>query len=198
MPNQDQITGFILAGGRGARMGHADKGLQRFNGKPLIAHVIERFAPQVSTLVINANRNQESYRQWGWPVCSDDLRGFEGPLAGLQTGLRHCTTPYLATVPCDSPFLPADLVARLSAALTETDADIAIAVSGSSERRRTQPVFCLMKTAVLPSLNVYLEAGHRKVQDWHALLNKVDVIFEDEAPFRNFNTLDDLHNSTTS
>ncbi len=192
MLTKDQITGLILAGGRGSRMDHADKGLQRFDGKPLIAHVIERFAPQVGTTILNANRNLEVYRQFGLPVWSDELSGFAGPLAGLQTGLRHCTTPYLATVPCDTPFLPDDLIVRLSNALVAADADVAMAVSGLGAHRRTQPVFSLLKTSLLPHLNAYLDAGNRKVQTWHDLLKKVEVVFEDDTSFRNFNTLDDL------
>lgn len=198
MLSKDQITGLILAGGRGSRMGHADKGLQLFDGKPLIEHVIQRFSPQVGATILNANRNLEAYQRLGLPVWSDELSGFAGPLAGLQTGLRHCTTPYLATVPCDTPFLPENLVARLSESLVAADADVAIAVSGTGEHRRTQPVFSLMKASLLPHLNAYLDAGNRKVQAWHDLLKKVDVVFEDDAPFRNFNTLDELHKNKIS
>lgn len=192
MHSKEKITGLILAGGRGSRMGNADKGLQVFNGKPLIAHVIHRFSPQVASVIINANRNLEIYSQFGCPVVPDEIDGFLGPLAGLQSGLHHCSTPYLATVPCDTPFLPEDLVARLWESLMAHNADIAIAVSGHDLARRTQPVFSLMNAAVLPHLKAYLDAGNRKVQAWQEMLRKVDVVFEEDAPFRNFNTLDDL------
>lgn len=195
MPSKNPITGLVLAGGRGSRMENIDKGLQLFDGKPLIVHVIQRFAPQVDKLIISANRNLEIYRQFDAPVYLDELSGFVGPLAGLQTGLRHCHTPFLAAVPCDAPFLPHDLIARLGDALTAQNADLAFAVTGKGEMRRAQPVFTLLKTSLLPHLTAYLEAGHRKVQAWHASLKVVEVYFENESDFRNINTLEDLHNA---
>ena len=103
------ITGLVLAGGMGRRMDSRDKGLIAFRGKPMVAHVIERLAPQVGSLIINANRNLDQYGGLGYPVVSDEVSGYAGPLAGLHAGLRACTTPLIVTAPCDSPFLPTDL-----------------------------------------------------------------------------------------
>lgn len=186
------ITGLILAGGRGTRMGTVDKGLQTFRGKPMVAHVIERLSPQVQGLMINANQNLETYRAFGYPVWPDNVQGFAGPLAGLQAGLAHCATPYLVTAPCDSPFLPADLVQRLGGAIAEQDADVALAVTGSGASRQPHPVFCLLKCSLLPSLEAYLGQGGRKVDAWFASLRKAEVLFEDEAAFSNINTLEEL------
>ncbi|MFY8064195.1 MAG: molybdenum cofactor guanylyltransferase MobA, partial [Usitatibacteraceae bacterium] len=126
---REHITGLVLAGGRGSRMGEVDKGLQVFRGKPMVAHVIERFAPQVGGLLINANRNQETYASYGYDVVVDDIPGFAGPLAGLHIGMHRATTPYIVTAPCDSPFLPLDLVARLTSSLEAEGADLAVAKS---------------------------------------------------------------------
>lgn len=196
MLNKELITGLILAGGRGSRMGDVDKGLQLLDGETMVAHVFRRLAPQVGSLIINANRNLEAYQKFGVPLYPDDLTGFAGPLAGLQTGLRHCTTPYLVTAPCDSPFLPLDLVERLNLALTEQNADLAVAVTGEGDNRQPHPVFCLMKTSLLPYLDAFLESGKRRLDGWYASLNLAEVRFEDEAAFRNINTLDELRQSS--
>ena len=192
MINKELITGLILAGGRGSRMGHVDKGLQPFRGMPMALHVMLRLAPQVGELMINANQNLAPYEGFGVAVWPDELAGFAGPLAGLQTGLNHCDTPYLVTAPCDSPFLPTDLVAHLSQALLIEDADLAVAVTGEGETRQAHPVFCLLKSTLLPHLTAYLEGGGRKVDAWYATLKVVEVHFDDEAAFRNINTLEDL------
>lgn len=186
------ITGLILAGGRGTRMGTVDKGLQLFRGKPMAAHAIERLAPQVGSLAINANQNLETYRTLGYPVWPDTVEGFAGPLAGMQAGLAHCTTPYLVTSPCDSPFLPSDLVQRLGDALLAADAEVAVAVTGSGATRQPHPVFCLMKRSLLQNLETYLVQGGRKVDAWYASLRATEVLFEDETAFRNINTLEEL------
>ena len=191
------ISGLIFAGGRGTRMGRVDKGLQPFRAATLAAHVLQRFAPQVAAVTISANRNQGSYAALGVPVVADELTGFEGPLAGLQTGLRHCTTQLLATVPCDSPFLPDDLVPRLAEALAAQDADLALAVTLEADEtgaahKRAHPVFALMKRSVLPHLDAYLAEGGRRVGGWHAGLRVAEVLFTDAAAFRNINTLEDL------
>lgn len=192
MINKELITGLILAGGRGSRMGHVDKGLQPFRGAPMALHVMLRLAPQVGELMINANQNLAPYEGFGVSVWSDELAGFAGPLAGLQTGLNHCDTPYLVTAPCDSPFLPTDLVAHLSQALRAEDADLAVAVTGEGDTRQAHPVFCLLKSALLPHLSAYLQSGGRKVDAWYASLRVAEVHFDDEAAFRNINTLEDL------
>jgi molybdopterin-guanine dinucleotide biosynthesis protein A len=187
-----QITGLVLAGGRGSRMGGVDKGLQSFRGVPMVLHVIMRLRPQVGACIVNANQNIAAYEGFGFPVMPDRLGGFEGPLAGLQVGLSHCATDYLVTAPCDSPFLPPDLVSRLAAALAAADAELALAVTDEQGRRQPQPVFCLMKVGVLPSLDAFLRDGGRKIDDWRRSLASVEVPFADANAFRNINTVDEL------
>jgi molybdenum cofactor guanylyltransferase len=183
------ITGVVLAGGQGRRMGGVDKGLQLLDGRPMAARVLERLRPQVDALLINANQNAETYQAFGYPVVADEFTGFAGPLAGLHAALTHAATPLVATAPCDSPFLPTDLVARLHAALQGTGAQIAVARTGE----QLHPVFCLCQRAVLPSLDAYLAAGDRKFDRWIATLAAVEVDFEDQADaFRNINTADEL------
>jgi molybdopterin molybdotransferase len=201
--SDDDVSGLLFAGGRGSRMGNVDKGLQPFRGATLVAHVLRRFAPQVAAVTISANRNGEAYAALGAPVLADELAGFEGPLAGLQTGLRHCATPLLATVPCDSPFLPDDLVQRLREALLAQDADVALAATmeagdGGAARKQVHPVFALMKASVLPQLDAYLARGGRKVGAWHDGLKVAEVLFSDAAAFRNINTLDELQREERS
>jgi molybdopterin-guanine dinucleotide biosynthesis protein A len=187
------ITGLILAGGRGSRMGHVDKGLQPFAGMPMVQHVLTRLTPQVDKLIINANRNLPVYQGFGVPVWQDEMPDFAGPLAGLQTGLLHCDTGYLVTAPCDSPFMPLDLVEKLHDALTAAGAELAVAVTGEGDSRQPHPVFCLLKTSLLPHLTQFLQQGGRKVDAWYTSLNVVDVHFADEAAFRNINTPEELH-----
>lgn len=189
-PDIHQITGLILAGGRGSRMGNVDKGLQTFRGAPMVLHVIMRLSPQTGSLMINANQNLGPYEGFGLPVWPDQLTGFEGPLAGLQTGLTHCDTEYLVTAPCDSPFLPEDLVQRLADAIG--DGDLAVAVTEEGGRRQPHPVFCLMKSSLLSNLSEYLQGGGRKIDAWYRSLDFVEVLFEDESAFRNINTLEEL------
>lgn len=193
----NQITGLILAGGRGSRMGHVDKGLQNFRGAPMVLHVIMRLSPQVGTIIINANQNLSPYESFGLPVWPDQLTGFEGPLAGLQTGLVHCETDFLVTSPCDSPFLPDDLVARLAESLHAQDAEVAVAFTGEGETLQRHPVFMLMRTTVLPHLTQYLQEGGRKIEKWYRSLRFVEVHFQDEDAFRNINTVDDLRRFET-
>jgi len=184
-----RITGLILAGGKGSRMGGVDKGLQVFRGRRLVDHVYERFAPQVGGVVINANQNQDAYRSFGVRVVSDAIGGFAGPLAGLHAGLSVSKRPLLASVPCDSPFLPADLVARLSARLDESGAELAVAKTGD----QPHPVFCLLRRTLIDHLSDFLKGGGRKIDAWYATLNIVEVAFDDEAEaFSNINTLEEL------
>lgn len=191
--NINQITGLILAGGRGTRMGSVDKGLQTFRDAPMALHVLMRLSPQVGNVIINANQNISAYENFGVPIWPDDMQGFAGPLAGLQTGLAHCETEYLVTTPCDSPFLPTDLVARLAQGLQTQHADLAVAVTGEGASRQPHPVFCLAKTTLLPHLTAYLQSGERKFDKWYATLKVAEVHFDDEDAFRNINTLDELH-----
>jgi molybdopterin-guanine dinucleotide biosynthesis protein A len=183
-----QITGLILAGGLGRRMGGADKGLQRFEGRPLVAHVIERLAPQVDGLLINANRNADAYAAFGYPVIADCIGGFAGPLAGIHAGLAACATPLLATAPCDAPRLPTDLVGRLRDALLLADAGIAVPATADG----LQPAFALMRREVLPDLEAYLAAGHHRMQEWCRGLAMCVVEFADDTGFFNANTPADL------
>lgn len=183
------ITGLILSGGLGSRMGGVDKGLQPFRDEPMVAHVVRRLRPQVASLLINANQTIERYADFGFPVVSDDIAGYAGPLAGMHAGLAICETPLLATAPCDSPFLPDDLVRRLHEALDRADADLAVPVVDG----RAHPVFCLMRRHLLPGLTQFLAHGDRKVGLWHASLKLAKVPFDDQPDaFANINTLDEL------
>lgn len=193
MITQQDITGLILAGGRGMRMGGVDKGLQTLQGKPMIAHVMQRLQPQVDRIMINANQNLDRYRDFSFPVWSDEKNDYAGPLAGMQAGLIHCETAYMLTVPCDTPMLPTDLVTQLATALEQSTADIAVANTKQHDRIQRQPVFCLMKKTVLTDLTAALKRGVRKVDLWLAEKNVVDVVFDDETAFANINTLEELN-----
>ncbi len=189
MSGAANVTGIVLAGGQGRRMGGVDKGLVMLDGRPLIAHVLARLAPQVGDVLINANQNLERYAAFGAPVVPDALGGFAGPLAGLQAGLARATRDFVVTVPCDSPFLPEDLVGRLASARAEHDADLAVAKTFE----QPHPVFALVRRAVLPHLAAFLAAGGRKIDAWYATLRVTEVPFDDEAEaFRNINTAEEL------
>jgi molybdopterin-guanine dinucleotide biosynthesis protein A len=184
----EQITGLILAGGRGSRMGGVDKGLQNHHGIPLALHALLRLQPQVGELMINANRNLGAYEAFGVPVWPDALPDYPGPLAGLLAGLERCETPFLVTVPCDTPNFPPDLVERLAQALQAEDAEIAMAATWEDGQLRTQPVFCLLKTHLMESLVAFLHAGERKIDRWTAQHRVALVSFDDAAAFFNANT----------
>ena len=186
------ITGLILAGGRGSRMGGVDKGLQNHLGMPLALHALLRLGPQVGELMINANRNLGAYESMGVPVWPDASADYPGPLAGLRAGLERCETPYLVSVPCDTPGFPEDLVEKLADALVAHDADIAMAAIHEHGELRTQPVFCLLKSSLMESLVAYLHSGERKIDRWTALHRCVTVPFDDAAAFFNANTLAEL------
>jgi molybdopterin-guanine dinucleotide biosynthesis protein A len=191
IPHED-ITGLVLAGGRGSRMGGVDKGLQNHHGMALALHALMRLQPQVGTTMINANRNLGAYEAMGVPVWPDAMPDYPGPLAGLLTGLERCETPFLVSVPCDTPNFPTDLVARLSAALVQADAEIAMAAAPEDGTLRTQPVFCLLKADLLGSLVHYLQGGQRKIDRWTAQHRCVVVEFDDPEAFFNANTLAEL------
>jgi molybdenum cofactor guanylyltransferase len=201
--NPIDITGLILAGGRGSRMGGVDKGLQNFNGMPLALHALTRLqmGGGVGTILINANRNLSAYESFGAAVWPDGLADYAGPLAGFLTGLERCETPYLVTVPCDTPLLPLDLVPRLAQALDEQDADIAMVGAPEVDQHgqskvRPQPVFCMMRVGLLESLVQFTQDGGRKIDAWTALHKTVVVPFDtpadDPQAFANANTLADL------
>ena len=188
------ITGLVLAGGRGSRMGGADKGLQAFRGAPLALHALERLRPQVSAVALNANRHLGAYAAFGAPVWQDaDPGEYAGPLAGFLAGLTHCATPWLLTVPCDTPLFPHDLAARLARAAAQAQAPIALAATA----QRPQPVFCLMQTALLPDLRRFMNEGDRKVSQWAARRDHATAAFDapgdDPRAFDNANTLAELH-----
>lgn len=189
---KDSITGLILAGGRGSRMGGVDKGLQTLHGIPMAMHTLLRLSPQVGAIMINANRNLAAYEAMGVPVWPDGDADFAGPLAGFAAGLEHCDTPYLATVPCDTPVFPDDLVPRLARALYEANGEIAVVHTREDGILRAQPVFSLLKAELLPSLVAYLAAGERKVETWIARQHSVAVEFEDVRAFSGANTLAEL------
>jgi len=187
--SDNKITGVILAGGLGRRMGGIDKGLQELRGRPMVHWVVERLAPQVDELLINANQNGERYAAFGHRVVPDQIPDFAGPLAGLHAALSAAAHPLVATAPCDSPFLPADLVSRLFSALTATNADLAVARTFD----QPHPVFCLCRRDVLPHLTEFLAGGGRKIDRWYATLKVVEVAFDDEADaFENINTREEL------
>ena len=196
--NRDDITGLVLCGGLGRRMGGLDKGLQLYQGQSLVAHALQRLRGQVGCLLVNANRHLDDYRAFGEPVCTDTLPDHPGPLAGWLSGLSNCATPYLVSVPCDTPHLPLDLVERLARALLAAEADLAVAATSADGALRAQPVFCLMKAGLRGSLAAALAGGERRVTAWTAEQRHVQVVFEDAAAFFNANTLADLQHGPAS
>jgi len=195
------ITGLILAGGRGSRMGGIDKGLQNFNGIPLALQTLMRLGPQVESVMVNANRNLAAYESFGAAVWPDASADFAGPLSGFLVGLERAETPYVLTVPCDTPRLPLDLAERLAAALVRENADIAMAAAPETDDQgqtqiRTQPVFCLMKIELSESLVKFTQAGGRKIDAWtaqhHTVVVPFDAPTDDPLAFANVNTLTEL------
>jgi len=188
----EKITGLVLAGGRGSRMGGVDKGLQNHKGVPLALHALLRLQPQVGPLMINANRNLGAYESMGVPVWPDVQADYPGPLAGVLVGLERCETPYLVTVPCDTPNFPLDLVQRLAHALETEGAEIAMAATRKHDEVVVQPVFCLLKAGLLESLIDTLQSGERKIDRWTARHRVATVVFDDAAAFDNANTVEEL------
>ena len=193
MIHADQITGLILAGGRAQRMGGIDKGLIPFHGKPLIESAIARFQNQVSSIIINANRNITKYAAYGYPVMMDETPDFSGPLAGFSAGLKVCQTPFLLTSPCDSPLLPIDLASRLAKEMVAGDYQLVYASSKESDGKVwAQPVFCLMRTNLQESLEGFLQKGDLKIDRWFKELHSSTVVFDDAQAFANVNTPEEL------
>lgn len=202
MIDTQNITGLVLAGGRGSRMGGVDKGLQGFRGIPLALHALMRLQMQTGATMVNANRNLAAYEAFGTPVWPDVLSDYAGPLAGFLTGLERCETPWLLTVPCDTPLFPLDLASRLMTAASEQNADMAMAaapeVDGAGHISvRPQPVFCLMRVDLLESLVAFTQAGGRKIDAWTGQHPCAIVPFDqpgdDPKAFYNANTLAELH-----
>ncbi len=193
-PENADITALVLAGGRGSRMGGVDKGLTELGGKALVSHSLERLAPQVGTILINANRSAEQYAAFGWPVIPDNNPDeFAGPLAGMLAGLEHCTTQWLLTAPCDSPWIPPDYASRMLTAATDAKARIAMASDG----QRHQPVFCLINRECVDSLRQFLDAGDRKIDLWTRREGAAEAVFSDPSAFININTPNDLRRNDT-
>ena len=193
MITANQITGLILAGGRAQRMGGIDKGLIPFHGKPLIESAISRLKPQVSTILINANRSITKYSHYGYPVLMDETPDFSGPLAGFSVGLKHCKTPYILTSPCDSPLLPIDLAEKMGAELESKDLELVFASSiEDSGKIWSQPVFCLMRSNLQESLDIFLSKGDLKIDRWFTELRSGTVVFESPLAFANVNTPEEL------
>lgn len=193
----DDITGVVLAGGRGSRMGGGDKGLQNHLGMPLALHGVLRLQRQVGSVMVAANRNLAAYEAFGHPVWPDSLPDYAGPLAGFLTGLSHCETPYLLTVPCDSPLFPLDLAQRLAAAFDDPATEIAmVSAREGDDTLRNQPVFCLLRADLLPSLMAFTQAGGRKIDRWTDQHRTVVVPFDlpgdEPQAFFNANTLAEL------
>ena len=191
----NDVTGVILAGGQARRMQGQDKGLVLLNNKPMIEYVIESLETQVSELLINANRNQDRYSEYGFNIVSDELSGYHGPLAGMASALNKVTTPYMLTAPCDSPFIADDLAERLIKALETENADISVAHNGE----RMQPVFCLMKKELLSSMNDFLNLGERKIDKWFKQHKLAIADFSNNPKtFDNLNTIEDIQSIETA
>lgn len=183
--HSDDVTALILAGGQGSRLGGQDKGLVEFQGKPLIEHVLERLQPQLTNIIINANRNVEKYHQYDYPVISDKITGFQGPLAGIEAGLSIATTACILTLPCDGPFVPMDLVSRMIDAKNNAQAVVAVAHDGEY----MQSVYALIPLFLLDNLCEFLQEGNRKVGQWLQQQKPVIVDFSDQKnAFANINT----------
>jgi molybdopterin-guanine dinucleotide biosynthesis protein A len=191
---RELIAGLVLSGGRGQRMGGSDKGLQPFQGAPMVMHTLMRLEPQVDVLSVNANRNLAAYESLGSTVIPDSIGDFAGPLAGFQAGLEMCEHIYMVTVPCDSPRFPSNLVEKLSEALLIQDLDIAYAATMEDGKVMSHPVFCLMKSTTITSLTTFLGGGGRKIDEWFKLNKTAPVIFDDAAAFANINTHEELRN----
>ena len=184
------VTGIVLAGGQGRRMGNVDKGLQLLDGRPLVGWVLNRLVPQVDEVLINANRNRDVYATFGHRVIEDRIGGFAGPLAGLHIGLSEARHALIISVPCDTPFLPEDLVARLLAPLKDENVDLSVAKTGM----QPHPVICLTRKRLLPHLAAFLDNGGRKVDAWYSTLNIAQVAFDYQPrAFSNINTPEQLH-----
>ena len=189
---REHISGLVLAGGRGTRMGGVDKGLQPYLGMPLARHALLRLQPQVGALMISANRNLQDYAAWGVPVWPDAVADFPGPLGGLLAGLVHCQTPYLVTVPCDTPHFPLNLVQRLAQDLVSAQADVAVAATLDEGQQRLQPVFALVRATLQGSLLAYVQGGGHKTAAWMRQQRCVEVLFSDAAAFSNANSVAEL------
>jgi molybdenum cofactor guanylyltransferase len=198
MVSKEQVDGLILCGGQGQRMGGRDKGLIACGEQTLVARSAANFAPQVRRIMLNANRHLDQYNALGYPVYEDLHPGFQGPLAGFAVGLRYCTAPYLAIIPCDTPDFPADMVAKLFGALASQTADLSYPITyDAHQRKQTHPVFCVMRSYLFEKLNQFLKTDQRRIDRWYAELQCIEVVFNDHQAFTNINTPADLSSLTT-
>jgi molybdopterin-guanine dinucleotide biosynthesis protein A len=189
MNSQTKVAGVILAGGRARRMDNQDKGLVKFKGRPMVSYALAALAPAVDCVFINANRNIDQYRQFGWPVISDQTDSFDGPLAGVLSAMLHADADVLVVMPCDSPLIKTQHLQKLLLTRAESNADVAVAFDGI----RIHPVFLAIKTTLKTSLQDYLASDQRKVAAWLAQQNLVQVDFSDEPEiFSNINTMTEL------
>ncbi len=185
----EQITAVILAGGKGRRFAGNDKGLLIFKQQPLIEHLLAAISPQAVQVMINANRNQEIYARYGYPVISDTMSDFQGPLAGFSVAMSQVATSHIITLPCDAPFISANYVQRMSNALNQQQVELAVAHDGI----RLQPVHALISVSLKESLDNFLKSGDRKIHHWYAHHNFVEVDFSDTPEvFQNINTEEQL------
>ena len=189
----DQITGVILAGGRGVRVGGEDKGLLIFHDEPIVKKVFKALNKQVHMIVVSANRHVEEYQSFGVPVVKDRLPDYQGPLAGIEAALTVCMTPYILVVPCDAPFISQDLAQKLYDKMEESNANIVFAM-GRTERGEVaaEPMFALIRSCMLSHLRNYLDSGKRKVLGWYELTDHASVFIEDPLCFANANTPEDF------
>ena len=189
MIDRSQITGLILAGGQGRRMGHVDKGLQPFRGMPMASHVLMRLGMQADEVIVNTNQNLAAYESFGLPIVLDIHGDHAGPLAGIHAGLSYATTDYLITAPCDVPLIPMDLVERMCQTMVAESADMVVAKTGD----QVHPVFCLMPTSVTEHLDRFLKGNGRKIDAWYASFKVAEAVFDDcPDRFINVNTIAEL------
>ncbi len=194
MKTHKNVTGLILAGGLARRMGGTDKGLIKLEGRPMISYIIEALAPQVATIIINANRNIRDYESYGYTVISDDMADYQGPLAGIASGIQHCNTDYIATVPCDGPLLNQHYIDTLLASAEQANSTISVAYDG----QRIQPVYALIHSTLLPDLRKYLDSGERKIDRWYEQHQFARADFSSCAEmFTNINTPAELAAAST-
>ena len=189
----DQLTGIILAGGRGVRVGGEDKGLLVFNGEPIVKKVFKSLNQQVHMVVVSANRHVEEYQSFGVPVVKDRLPDYQGPLAGIEAALTVCMTPYALVVPCDAPFIRHDLAQKLYDKMEETNVNIVFAQSYTAQGEvAAEPTFALIRSCMLSHLRAYLDSGKRKVLGWYELTDHASVLIDDPLCFANANTPEDF------
>jgi len=194
MPISPDISAIILAGGQGRRMDFRNKGLIEFEGQPLIEHVISRLQGQVGEIIISANADKEQYERYGLTVVSDKASELLGPLAGIAAGLKNVHSDYTLIVPCDCPFVPLDLAARMLAKLSNTQQLLCLA----QDAERIQPLFALLHRSLLPSLEKSLELRELKVGRWMTEQAHCLVVYDEPWVFFNINTPEELQEAIQS